>query len=155
MRTSPHLLNIEPHILDPQSGEWVNAKVQRIAEIIADFDESLRLQWIPAKDRTALNAKPYRIVQFLSVDETNPHVITYLSEDELDHRVIAFLFECRRNAMGSVGSLADKMDDLDRAARAVKAKQFMEEMEQARDEATFLWNTPLHTVRMNGKVHHL
>lgn len=142
------------HVLDPDSGHFVNAKHQRLAELIMDFDPTLRLLWIPPENRDAGDTKPYAVGQ-VCFDRTEPYIIFYIAEDELDHRVIAGLSEARRMAEGRIGSLADRLDDQERAKKLLAAKEQVDLVEEARDKANFLWKTPKHTVRMDGKVHHL
>lgn len=147
------LLSTDTPILDPDSGQWVNAKHQRIAEIINDFDPTLHLFWIPPATRDPGDSKPYALCQ----DQFGkaPYVIFYLHENELDERIIARLFEARRMASGNVGALAARLEAQDAARELVQAKARLEASEIARDKANFLWNQPLHTVRMDGKVFHL
>lgn len=147
------LLSIDAPILDPESGQWVNAKYQRIAEIINDFDPTLHLLWIPPANRDAGDSKPYALCQ----DQfgKNPYVVFYLHEAELDERIIARLFEARKMASGNVGALAARLEAQEAAHELVQAKIRLEASELARDKANFLWNCPLHTLKMDGKVFHL
>lgn len=147
------LLQGNSHIFDEDSGQFISAAHQRIAEIIAEFDPTLRLMWIPPARRNP-GEKPFAVGQ-IRENLPAPYVFMYLDESELDHRLIGKLFRMRQLATGKPGSLEQAMLDAEAVVEAKKAVERAEAAEEAADRARFLWKTPLHTVRMDGKVFRL
>lgn len=139
------------YVLDPDSGQWVNAEHQRIAELINDFDDTLTLAWIPPAARTSADTRPYAVMQD-HPELPEPYVVMYLAEDELDHRVIARLYQAR---MAASGNLEAELEAARMAQEALEAKKRLDEAEEAADKARFLWNTPLHSPTMDGKKYRL
>lgn len=146
----PLLGETDPQIFDQDSGYFLSAKAKRIAEVLEDFDPSLRLMWIPPNERTTSSTRPYAIGQVR--DGHEPYAFMYLNEDELDHRLIGKLFRMRAMAEGRPGSLADEIERAEKVLEYKKELERRDEADIARDKATFLWRTPKHTVKMDGKV---
>lgn len=146
-------VNLDPssHIFDQDSGRFINAKHQRIAEIINDFDPSLFLMWIPPEHRTNNPLEqPYAVGQMRD-NLPEPYIIMLVSEEELDHRLIGKLFRARQLAEGRPGSLEKCIEDANRLVEMKKEAERLEDAEIAADKAKFLWRTPLHSPTMDGK----
>lgn len=135
---------------DPNSGSFVHAKHQRIAEIIHDYNPELELAWIPPANRTAEDTKPFMVIHNQSDGQRYP--VFSLSEDELDERVLARLFyaDMKKHKADTVMTAIEAAE----AAEAIyKAKEHEDEMAEARDLATHILKSPLHTYRHGGKVY--
>lgn len=129
-------------IFDPESGEFINEKFQRIAEIINDYNPELFLMWIPPKDRTAANTKPYAIAHHKADGSWYPVMV--FGEEELDHRIIGRLWAMERNTR----NLDEYLEEQEKAARAVQYREWADEMEQAHDMAKSIFRSPLHTYHL-------
>lgn len=131
------------HILQPD-GNALSVKHQRIAEIINDLDENLRLAWIPPDQRSAFDKHPFAICHFPSDKE--PYVVMTFGEDEVDERLIAkiIMHDTRQ------GFTIDKLDAEYRAHLLMQAKDRMEEAEERHEFAETVWKSPLHVYRHNG-----
>lgn len=144
------------HIVDAQSGRWINAKHQRLAELIHDYDPTLFLAFFDPdnlhEDQGDVKVKPYALVQ-INPDLPEPYYVFYLDEDEIAKpvKVMAMLFEAQRRANGAPGDLAKWIEDAERARELVKFKDDMEEEEFRREQAEFLWKTPFHNLRTGGR----
>lgn len=135
------------HILEPDGGS-LSIKHQRIAEIINDLDETLRLAWIPPEQRSAFDKHPFAICHFPS-DGRPPYVVLTCSEDEVDERLIAkvIMRDTRQ------GLSIDKLDAEYRAHLLTVAKDRMEEAEERADFAKHAYQTPKARYRHNGVVY--
>jgi hypothetical protein len=143
--------NASAGTFDAASGEFLSAKAQRIADLINQFDDTLFLEVIPERLRTAFDSKPYRIVQ--RHPEYEEYAVMHLREDELDHRVLATLFNAR-DAVDK-NDVVRQMENMEAAQEALRLKTWGDSLAEAREKATFLIRTPYHTVRMDGKKFHL
>lgn len=135
-------------IYDEHSGEWINERFRRIAEIIHDLSEGLALVWIPPSERIEGDVKPYGVMH------RNPatgeeYIFMYIAEDELDERVIAQILESRTD------TLMDRLDKMEAAKELVRLKEQEEKYEQMHDMAKSMWRSPLHNYRLNGRTLHL
>ena len=133
-------------VYDSSRNEFVNAKHQRIAEIIADYDPDLRLLFIPQRDRTAADIYPYAIGH--GNDAVGYDIIMYVKEEELDERLLARLWmnDSRKN------DPLHYLEKLEEAREAVQLKEELEKREERMDKAKFMIRSPYHTINMgNGK----
>lgn len=140
--------NSENYVYDPKSGEFINSKFQRVAEIIHDFDPTLSLVWIPQANRKTEEEKkkPYALTHCPLGGE--PYIIFFLDEEDLNEKLIATIFQARNNAE----NLNDILDAEEAARRAMNLREQMELHEQEMDKARFLARSPLHTINMGKGV---
>lgn len=89
---------------DSASGAFLNEDHRRMAEVLADYNPYFSLVWIPPKDRTAEDIKPYAILD--SSPNIKPYVMRYLSEEEMKNpsAILSWIFEgdLNRNRPGDV-----------------------------------------------------
>ncbi len=123
-------------------GRWVNADFERLARVIKDYDENLELRWIPPDKRTRNDKKPYVIVD-IRLNE----VVLYASELDTPEDILARLFI----ADNEKGNVLSKIDAYNNAIKAMKMKEWLDEREDMRDQANFLFSSPLNTIKFNGK----
>lgn len=148
------LLRQQQYVMDQENGNFVSSKVARLAEMLAAFDETLLLQYVPEQERSGLSgARPFRIIQ--DAPGHPPYIVMYLSEDQLDYRVIAKLEEARQFGKDGSKSLLQTLQIQEDARRLEQLKIDQEQREEAMDKARFLIKTPLHTVNFEGKRLHL
>lgn len=141
--------NSAQHIVDPESGQWINASVHRIAELINDFDPTLRVVWIRPEDRDATDTKPYGIAQIREGHE--PYVFVTLEEEEMNHTLLAKLMRYQANAH----DLNAVIDSEIEASRLAQEREVADKRAEEMDRAYFHLKTPLHTINMGGgrKLH--
>ena len=115
------------------------AEAERIAEVIADFDETLSLEWIPPNDRDGQHP-PYRIVQ--DHPAFGKYTVMNIKHGELDHRVIAALFKARNQTI----------DDIEAEEAAQRALKMRAELDQIEEDRQFsIWALKQNkTVKHNG-----
>lgn len=142
MRMDDLLLSGTRYRYDSESGYMVSTEHQQIAEIIADYDPNLRLQWIPP-DKREPGIAPFVIVHTLDGRET---LVMEVQEDELDYRVLARLFAAdtrRRDVMTEL--------ELNNAAyELLQAKKHEDEQAERREFALSVLKSPLHTYKHDG-----
>lgn len=80
-------------VWDSDSGAFINSKMQRMAEILNDYNSNFSLVWIPPKNRDATDTKPYAILD--STPGLAPYVMRYLSEVEMNDpaAILAWIFD--------------------------------------------------------------
>lgn len=136
----------EAHVYDPDSGEWINEKFQRIAELINKFNDELFLVWIPYSERDPSNAKPYAVVHFPR--DKQPYPIMVKSEDEIDERIIRDLFRMNQEHH----DFQTEMDAANMAAELVKMQEAADRKAERRERHLSILKSPLHRYSLgNGR----
>jgi hypothetical protein len=125
-----------------ETGEWVSEHYERLARIVKDYDPDLALAWIPPGKRTHEDVNPYAII-----DTRTNSVVFHASELETPQEILARLF----NSDAIHGNVLDRLESHNAAVKAMELKEWEDNLEDAADQALFLKNTHLHTVRFNGK----
>ena len=132
------------HILEPD-GNSLSVKHQRVAEIINDLDDSLRLAWIPPEQRSVFDKHPFAICHFPS-DGREPYVVMTCDENEVDERLIAKIIMRDTHQ----GFTIDKLDAEYRARLLLNAKEEMEDKLEAREFSHSVLKSRKHSYRHNG-----
>lgn len=126
-----------------EDGRWVDENYARLAEVINDYDPHLQLRWIPPDRRTREDKKPYVVV-----DTRIEQPVVYASELDTPEQILTDLFMADNVKNGWV---IDRIEAAEAAQKALEMKQWIEKMEEGNDYAKFLMQSPLNTVRHNGK----
>lgn len=133
-------------VLDPAVGGAIPTEVQRIAEVINDYDHSLEMRWIEPKDRTSFDAKPFAIFHNVPTMEGGGYYVMHLTQKQAaDPRVLATLFRARNSSISEV-------EAFENAQNALKMKAQMEEQEERHEFINWAWNSDK-TVKHNGVVY--
>lgn len=125
-----------------ETGEWVSEEYERLARVIKDYDPYLALAWIPPARRTREDREPYALI-----DTRVNEVVMYATELETPEQILGRLF----SADMLKGNVLDRLEANNAAIEAIQKKKWLDELEDAADEAYFLKQSHLHTVRMKGK----
>lgn len=125
-----------------ETGEWVSEEYERLARVIRDYDPYLALAWIPPGKRTREDREPYAVI-----DTRINEIVMHATELETPESILARLFK----ADMLKGNVLDRLEATNSAIEAMRQKKWFDDLEDAAQEAYFLKQTPLHTVRMNGK----
>lgn len=125
-----------------ETGHWVSEDFARLAEVVQDYDSALELRWIPPEHRTREDKEPYMIY-----DTRMNTVVFYASELDTPQGILEKLFRGDTAKHNVIANL----EAADAAKKALEFKQKMEEYEEMADEAKFLAQSPLNTLRFNGK----
>lgn len=136
------------YILDNASGQALSQQHMRIAEIIKDYNPELELAWIPPKDRTAFDSRPFAIIHN---SPNGRYVVGTFTEAEMDHRIIQHLFnhDARRR---------DILSDMEReeaAKELLRLKEMQDVAEERHAMGRAMINTRKSTWKHNGKTHRL
>lgn len=129
-----------------EDGSFVSAKVTRVVELIREYDSKLDVRWIPPAARTDGEAA-FCIVEETQVPGEYRTIMLVQTEDEMDERILARLYSMDAHK----NDVQARSEALHKAHSDMMRKQWEDRMEQAADEARFLWRTPKHTVRFKGK----
>jgi hypothetical protein len=123
-------------------GRWVDENYERLARIVKDYDEMLELRWIPPENRTRDDKKPYIVVD----TRTNTPVI-YASELDTPEEILAKIFDSDNKH----GNVLDRIEARENAAKIFRLKEKQDILEEIEDKVKFLIDSPLNTLRMDGK----
>jgi hypothetical protein len=133
-------------IYDAQSGHYISADHQRVAELINDYDYSLFLVWIPPSDRTG-EIYPFGILH--RPIGRPEYIVRRLKESEVNADLIAWLWT-NDNERNNPIAVLEKQEQ---AEKALKLKKHLDELQEQKDIALSVINSPLNTYRHAGKVY--
>ena len=131
------------HVYDPDSGEWINQTVKRVAELLAEFQHDLRLAWIPQSERIDGQDKPYGVMHFPEGKE--PYMIAVMSEEEVTSGNLIANLWCMRE---DTKDLANILEARERVAKALKDKENEELRHQKYEEHYWLLRTNKNRVQL-------
>lgn len=123
-------------------GQWVSEKFERLASLLQDYDPNLELRWIPPAVRTREDKEPFVIFDLRS----NTPVLFAKEQDE-PHQILARLWGIDNKHT----NVLDKIEIEERAKKALEMKAWMDAKEEAAELAYFFKQSPLHTIKHNGK----
>lgn len=123
-------------------GRWVNSDYERLARLIKEYDAGLELRWIPPDRRTRDDKAPYVIV-----DTRVNEVVLHATELDTPVDILSRLYL----ADGDKGNVLQRLEAREIAAKLMENQAWIDAVEEASDEARFLFTSPLHTVRFKGK----
>lgn len=125
---------------------FIPAEVERIAEIIHDWNPELELRIIPERARTPEDTHPYAIFH------RNKHGYEYLvrtmTPEEMDHRLIAWLFEADTKRHDVLA----RIEREEAARKLMDMRAQMDREEEARELTKAIITSPKSEYRHNGKV---
>lgn len=125
-------------------GTFVNEKHERIARMVADYDPSLSLVWIPERARKPGDV-PFAV---LCTPVAAPPYIVFTAQDA-DESLLARLY-AGDTTKHDVLTAANKADE---ARQAYKLQQRADEMEAEADIVKTIIASPKSRFRHNGKVY--
>jgi hypothetical protein len=123
------------------TGEWVSEDYERLARIIKDYDDKLELRWIPPGNRTREDKAPYVIV-----DTRSERAVLWATELDTPTDILIRL----RDSDNNNGDVVDRLEAYEWAVKVQDHKKWLDELEEAAEQANFLLNTPLHYVKVDG-----
>lgn len=123
-------------------GRWVNADFERLARNIKEYNSDLELRWIPPENRTREDKAPYIIID----TKTNQSIL-HASELDTPAEILTRLYL----ADSKNGNVLERIEAHNLAVMNLKAQEWNDEREDMRDQARFLFFSPLNTVRFKGK----
>lgn len=134
------------YILDPQTGRALSVKHQRLAELIADYDDTLELAFIPEERRAPLDhEKPFAVI-CRPRNNAHPYVVMKIREDQMDESILAALI-IRDNKHENV---LDRLEACEFADQAYLAAQDADRREARIDFIKSVIKSPLHTFKHKG-----
>ncbi len=119
-------------VYSEEAGCFVNGKLQRLAEIIKDYDSHLDLVWVPPNLRTSVDSHPYGIKA--SHPWSSPYIVFYFSENADPEKILAKIFLGDQKNHDVIATL----DAENAAAEAFKLKQRSDELDDLNDQLHFL-----------------
>lgn len=119
-------------IFNSEAGGFISSKMERLGEILKDYDPYLELRWIPPANRTAADSLPYCVVDTrLSGAQS---VVFYFAESEPPEKVFAKII------LGDSkhGDILQRIEVEEQAAKAFRLKEQLEERMEMHDQFHFL-----------------
>jgi hypothetical protein len=136
-------------VWDPSRGEFINSKHERIAEVIADYDDTLRLVYVPRAERSADEVYPYAVMCFPTDNANQPYIIMRLAEEEVNETVLARLWAGDLTKHNANEYLA-KLDAANEALKMREELDIQEQRAEMHERARSIFRTPLHKYRLGG-----
>lgn len=129
-------------------GGFINAKHERIARIISEYDPELELGWIPPANRDGNDTQPFAIIH--NHPNGTRQAISFWREDEIDERLLEWVFmnDFKKHSPDDVWN---RMKASELAKELVEKKKIDDETQEQLEFAYFLEKTPLHTVKHEGR----
>ena len=126
----------------------LSVKHERLAQIIYDLDDTLRLAFIPENQRSTFDKHPFAVLHTPS-NGSGTYIAMTIAENEMDERVIAKLIKRDTHK----GAVLDEIEAQEAALRLFTANEAMEEAEEKRDLAVSVLKSHKNVYRHNGVVY--
>lgn len=120
-----------------ETGHFLSAEHQRIAQVIHDYDPTLELAWVPPEARELNEQYPFAVIH--RPIGAPPYIVMRLRESEVNHRVIARLWA--NDAKNS--NVLDAIEKDEQARKALELLRKQEEYEEAREKAAWMVKAPV------------
>lgn len=134
---------------DPESGEFIHAKHMQLHAVIQKFWPNFKLVWIPKKNRSAEDTKPFALVDQFD------RVLMWFTEQDMDRPdlVLARLYESDTTKHPK-GYLLNKLETQELAQVLLQQQVWEEKQAERRELAESILRSPLnkYTVKRNGKL---
>lgn len=137
----------DPAIWSAEAGAFISSKMERLAEIIQDYDQYLELRWIPPNARNSADSLPYAVVH--NVPGNKPYTVFYFGETSDPVDILAKLFA----GDGNRGNVLEAVEAQEAAQKAFKLKADLDEMLEAHHEFAFLLDPARSKNYVNWKDH--
>jgi hypothetical protein len=131
-------------------GHWLSQDHLRIAEIIHDYNPTLRLAWIPPENRLVDDTELPFAVMCDPANGAPSYVVFQLREDEVDHRVLERIFESDTHRT----DVLSRLERQETARQLIKMKEEMDRRDEAREFAHSVFKSPKSTYKHNGVTYH-
>lgn len=130
-------------------GHFVSQKMMDVAGVIKDYDSWLELRWIPPDKRRTPGDKLEAYAIFDTHPNTNNRPIMYFKETDTPEEVLIRLFHGDLNR----GEHPLKYIDAHNTARKLlEHKRWMNQLEEAQEEAAFLMRSPLNYLKIRDRA---
>jgi hypothetical protein len=130
-----------------QDGRFISQHHQRIAELIANYDPTLSLVWIPDTERITEEDKKYPFGILCTPTNGNPpYMVFKIPEDRVDQRLLTELWawDATRH------NISDTIDMQYISERGNIAKKAQEIRDHNRAMGLDILNSPKHNYKHNG-----
>lgn len=129
-------------------GSWVSEKVNRIIELVREYDPRLDVAWIP-RDKRAASDPAFAILEHTA--DGRQHVVFYVQDESgMDGSVLERLYQTDAQKQGNLLSVIDARNA---AVKAIAKKKYEDEMAERHDIAASIIRSPKARYRHNGKVY--
>jgi hypothetical protein len=137
---------------DSSQGAFISSAHQRLAEILADYNPHFSLVWIPPKDRSAEDTKPFAILD--SSPGRAAYIVRYLSDSEMKDpaTVLAWVFEGDLSKHKPVDVL-QRMELREQARQLLELKEQEDRLAEEQDKLDFIARTPLNKFKIGDTVY--
>lgn len=115
-----------------EAGCFVSSKLQRLAEILQDYDPYLSLRWIPPNARSTEDSLPYCVVH--DAPGMKPYVVKYFGELDEPEDILAGIFAGDNNN----GDALKRLEAKNAAAEAFRLKDQLDAQMESADMTHFL-----------------
>lgn len=142
-------MNLRDLPVPHEDGKFYSTKISDIVDLVRAYDDRLDVVVCDPSLMIEGDAK-FAVTERL---QDGSIVIAFYIQDEsvFDERVLERII----NSDNKNGDVGRRLDAHNMAVRALQAKAFKDSLEEAREEATFLWRHPKFNFNHKGKMLHL
>jgi hypothetical protein len=127
------------HVLDSETGHFISAEHQRVAEVISSYDPTLQLLWIPPEKRDLDESFPYALLHTPTNGQA-PYIVRKVREVDMNQGLIAWVFA--NDQVKNPNDLNEFQDIQEAARRALIAAEIAEARAEKYDFAQSVLNGP-------------
>lgn len=145
-------LNRSSQVYNSDLGEFISEAHAHLAQVLNDYKPTLSLVYIPKKDRSADDTKPWAILD--SPANLPPHIIRYMSDAEMQNpaEILAWIFEGDLDKHRPDDVFA-RMEAKRAAQELMDLKRQEEELADHMDLIDFAVKTNKNTWKHNGRTY--
>ena len=139
-------------VWDSTQGAFISTEHQKLAEVLSDYNPYFSLVWIPPKDRSTNDTRPFAILD--SSPGKAPYIVRYLSDAEMRDAtsILTWVFEGDLSKHRPVDVLT-RIELREKAQQLLDLKTQEERLAEEQDKLEFLAKTPLNKFKIGDRVY--
>lgn len=136
-------------VWNSERGEFISEAHARLADALFDYNRGFSLVYIPEKNRSAEDTKPFAILH--SPDGKEPYIIRYLTAEAVNNveEVLGWVFE---NDLSKNSGVLQKIEARERAKKVLQLQEQEDQLAELRDIAMHAARSPLHKYKINDQT---
>lgn len=136
-------------VWNSERGEFISDDHAKLADALADYNRGFSLVYIPEKERSAEDTKPFAILHTPSDTTKAPYIMRYLTAVEMRDpaAVLGWVFA---NDLSKNPNRLQQIEAEDRARKVMEARQQEDDLLERADLAMSILKSPLHTYSLGG-----
>lgn len=129
------------------TGEFISPKVDRVIELIQQYDHHLEVRYIPRNRRT--DHDPAFAIVYTGGGCADFVVMYVANEDEMDDRVLARIYAADNGQQ----NVLNAVDAQNLAVKNLQRAKYEDALAESADLAAHIWKSPKSRYKHNGVVY--